>query len=275
MEKTYKRIPFNIEIAKKIQSGEIEGRIVTDKGAATRILCYDFKCGEYNIGVAVSVQDGERFCCITKNGLRSTGEHMNDGWFDKLLIELPEKISEYGPFDQIIPNPNHRSGVMGDYRFATKQDIEAGFITSEEAPKHEFKVGDKVCIHYPEDMLRDYLYLGCYQDKIVEVKKIVEGIETVLFVSNDELKEQPVNIKFVYPVETEKCEIETLEHKSYTFKPFDKVLVRESDEDYWHPDFFIMWHGQFAECVGIKGGYVIPYEGNEHLVGTTNKPKEE
>ena len=29
MEKTYKRVPFDIELAKKIQSGEVEGRIIT------------------------------------------------------------------------------------------------------------------------------------------------------------------------------------------------------------------------------------------------------
>ena len=37
MEKTYKRVPFDIELAKKIQSGEIEGRIVTANDIAVSI----------------------------------------------------------------------------------------------------------------------------------------------------------------------------------------------------------------------------------------------
>lgn len=109
MEKTYKRVPFDLDTAKKIQAGEIEGRIVTDKGASVRILCYDLKCGKYSIGAAISVQqDAERFCCVTERGLRSTGEQMNDGWFDKLLIELPEEAPkhDFKPFDMVLVSQN-------------------------------------------------------------------------------------------------------------------------------------------------------------------------
>ena len=62
------------------------------------------------------------------------------------------------------------------------------------------------------------------------------------------------------------------------FKPFDKVLVRDVDNEEWKADFFSRYYTDYRydyECV--SGAYIqcIPYDGNEHLLGTTNKPKEE
>jgi hypothetical protein len=62
------------------------------------------------------------------------------------------------------------------------------------------------------------------------------------------------------------------------FKPFDKVLVRDNNEGNWQCDFFS--HIQDDEefiyvTIGDMWKQCIPYEGNEHLVGTTNKPKED
>jgi len=64
------------------------------------------------------------------------------------------------------------------------------------------------------------------------------------------------------------------------FKPFDRVLVRDVDDTYWqialfsHIDDTVI---DFRYCVNNGYSYVqcIPFEGNEDLVGTTNKPKEE
>ena len=59
------------------------------------------------------------------------------------------------------------------------------------------------------------------------------------------------------------------------FKPFDKVLVRENNGQVWHCDFYSYTdsvHGMHY-CVGHCGKQILPYEGNEHLVGTTDKPE--
>ena len=59
--------------------------------------------------------------------------------------------------------------------------------------------------------------------------------------------------------------------KELQFKPFEKVLVRDSYDDMWRASFF-------SHIKEDDGGYVttcfiwkfcIPYEGNEHLLGTT------
>ena len=60
------------------------------------------------------------------------------------------------------------------------------------------------------------------------------------------------------------------------FKPFDKVLVRDRDDRKWGCDFFCHLgdkEGIFV-CISSWWRQCIPYEGNEHLLGTTKKPEE-
>ena len=57
--------------------------------------------------------------------------------------------------------------------------------------------------------------------------------------------------------------------------PFDKVLVRDGDDDKWVCDIFShIDENDFYYCVGKRWEQCIPYEGNEHLLGTTKKPEE-
>lgn len=53
-------------------------------------------------------------------------------------------------------------------------------------------------------------------------------------------------------------------------KPFDKVLVRDDKEDQWSANIFSYQVRDMFHCLG-EGywRYCIPYEGNEHLLGTT------
>ena len=62
------------------------------------------------------------------------------------------------------------------------------------------------------------------------------------------------------------------------FKPFDKVLVRNDINCIWQPSIFSYQLGDCFYTVSsfpYKKESIISYEGNEHLVGTTDKPKEE
>lgn len=58
-------------------------------------------------------------------------------------------------------------------------------------------------------------------------------------------------------------------------KPFDKVLVRDYNDNEWKCDFFsnMNEHGYY-NCINSWWHQCIPYEGNEHLLGTTKKPEE-
>jgi hypothetical protein len=60
-------------------------------------------------------------------------------------------------------------------------------------------------------------------------------------------------------------------------KPFDKVLVRDGDEEKWKRQFFDNYNDAFSypyQCIGGNAyNQCIPYEGNEELVDTTDAPK--
>mgnify|MGYP000891826189 FL=1 len=76
------------------------------------------------------------------------------------------------------------------------------------------------------------------------------------------------------------AETKTLEDlpKKCEFKPFDKVLVRNTDTEEWFPGFFekfdstwnYPYHIMNRRCMtDFAFKQCIPYEGNEHLLGTT------
>jgi hypothetical protein len=57
-------------------------------------------------------------------------------------------------------------------------------------------------------------------------------------------------------------------------KPFDRVLVRDSKSDEWCANLFSYKNvNEPYYCVYASWNYCIPYEGNEHLLGTKNNPK--
>lgn len=62
-----------------------------------------------------------------------------------------------------------------------------------------------------------------------------------------------------------------------SFEPFQKVLVRDDECDTWKADYFSNYEkGDKTyryNCVGSFYKSCIPYEGNQHLLGTTNNPK--
>lgn len=60
------------------------------------------------------------------------------------------------------------------------------------------------------------------------------------------------------------------------FKPFDRVLVRDYDSIKWKCDLFSYKDIESRYvCVGSSWRQCIHYEGNEHLVGTTDKPEQQ
>jgi hypothetical protein len=70
--------------------------------------------------------------------------------------------------------------------------------------------------------------------------------------------------------DAEKKEVVCLKPK-VELKPFDKVLVRDDETSEWKANFYSQM-GAFGgyECISGVWGDCIPYEGNEHLLGTTN-----
>lgn len=151
-----------------------------------------------------------------------------------------------------------------------------------EKPQPEFKDGDIVCIsgmgylaygivksidnsskkleyYVLNDMstlkLEDWL---SFEDK--QIQPITETQQIILF---DALEKEGK------AWDAEKKQIMDLKPK-VELKPFDKVLIRDINAEKWKASFFS--YKEESHYVSIEGhcwSQCIPYEGNEHLLGTT------
>ena len=93
IEQNYKRIPFNVELAKKIVNGKVKGRIVTMEGREVRIICWDKKpisditYEQPIVVLATSDFGGERLYTCTEKGEGNQPKYKKR--YD-LIIEIPD-----------------------------------------------------------------------------------------------------------------------------------------------------------------------------------------
>ena len=156
-----------------------------------------------------------------------------------------------------------------------------------EKPKPEFKDGDIVMsdsgtivlvrgiiltkkIYYHAYMRNEYIYInqvkGEFFSRISRIKRFATDSEKQQLFDAlakegkrwDSEKKQIVDLK-------PKCE----------FKPFDKVLVRDSKSDKWRANLFgYIDKDEYYHCVYANWVYCIPYnEETAHLLGTTDEWK--
>lgn len=92
----FKKIPFDLELAKKITDKEVKGRIVNGDGNEARIICWDKKCGcrKYPIIALVDSSDGEHIHTFTEGGIESIGFKT----FKDLHLEVPTYYRDYSNF---------------------------------------------------------------------------------------------------------------------------------------------------------------------------------
>ena len=89
-----KRIDFNIGLAKKIQAGKAQGRIVTRDGLPARVICWDRKEDDYPIVALIG--ENEYPCTLSVNGMCSIGDKSR---LD-LMLEVP--APQFSPFDRVL-----------------------------------------------------------------------------------------------------------------------------------------------------------------------------
>jgi hypothetical protein len=92
----FKKIPFDLELAKKITDKEVKGRIVNGDGNEARIICWDKKCDcrKYPIIALVDSSDGEHIHTFTEGGIESIGFKT----FKDLHLEVPTYYRDYSNF---------------------------------------------------------------------------------------------------------------------------------------------------------------------------------
>lgn len=90
MENKMVRVPFAVEIAKKITNGEVNGNIVTRDGRNARVICWDKKSDSiYNIVALLDEKIMERILTYTINGSESDGKDSDND----LMLEIQEYMT--------------------------------------------------------------------------------------------------------------------------------------------------------------------------------------
>lgn len=147
----------------------------------------------------------------------------------------------------------------------------------------EFKDGDIValvvrkCTHIAIFQSRQEAYIGfhavlCQNDELLLEEPFREDVGDIeLRLATDSEKQQLFAAleKEGKRWDSEKKQIVDLKPK-VELKPFDKVLVRDRKSDKWRVNLYgyKSSDGPYY-CVYAGWNYCIPYEGNEHLLGTT------
>lgn len=112
----FKKIPFDLELAKKITDKEVKGRIVNGDGNEARIICWDKKCGcrKYPIIALVDSSDGEHIHTFTEGGIESIGFKT----FKDLHLEVPTYYRDYSNFKPckwqpcLVRDANYESWIV-------------------------------------------------------------------------------------------------------------------------------------------------------------------
>lgn len=107
MKKTYKSVPFDIELAKKIQAGEIDGKIITKNKIPCRIVAY---CNSGDIFIQrVTLESHYDWCYpYTREGCYIDG-YLNGSTDYDLVLEVSNNKSQepqFKPFDKVLVKRN-------------------------------------------------------------------------------------------------------------------------------------------------------------------------
>lgn len=239
METKYVRVPFEVELAKKITDKFVEGRIVRNyDNADVRIVCFDQKYeGDYILGCLVSQKCGEGYSAYKQNG-----KNLSDDKSDyDLMLEIPEYMT-FKDGDILID----RAGEPFIYNGVRHNGY--GYICG-------INYDGRLCISSNSNSSWTSTVKGRATEQ--EKQKLIDALKAS--------KE---------PKAKECLKILGIEVKhEYEFKPFDKVLARDSETDKWRADMFShkSKEGNFV-CIGYIWKQCIPYnEQTAHLIGTTEK----
>lgn len=261
METKMIRVPFDVELAKKITNGDVEGRIVTCEGNNVRILCWDKKDKTYSIAALVDNGDEEDFKCYTNEGIWNTDKACTLKRYD-LMLEIPE----YMTFK------NGDIATLGWSREDGRRFCEwITILKNIEVDKYNILTEDYVTVCLKCDTEDCFpIEFDCTSDGARWVRKPTEPEKQKLIEALKESKE---------PKAKECLKKLGIEQKpEYEFKPFDKVLVRNSECEKWRIEIFS--HND-SICkylhVCLKNSYsmCIPYnDQTKQLLGTTDNWEE-
>ena len=224
-------------------------KVVTRDGERARIICYDKVDDtdlEYPI-VALIMAGTEKGECMMDYTLKGKWNGCQEESCKDLMIEE----TEFEDGDIIAFGNLGFPPIMAIFKGYWKNDInDPGLIYH-------------VCLHM--GTVDYYNGVLCNSDNL---RLATEEEKHKLF---DALKKDGKQWN------TERKCIEELPRNTHEFKPFDKVLVRDKDDEEWQIELFGVCITTVDEyplykCFIQDWRQCIPYEGNESLLGTTGEP---
>lgn len=241
METKYITIPFDLERAKRISSGEEQGKIVTRDGRNVRIICWDAHRDD-NIIALIEDETGIEFPIF----------YVSDG-----LVFLKSKSS----CDLMLSVPEWTTFKDGDVLSYYNCTFIFKRFDGLDRAEYYANMYDLDILAFDSAILRTDLVNHVRYATEEESNKIVDKLRE----SKDPKSKE--YLKRFFGIE---------ENKEYKFEPKQWVLTRESPEDVWKLDIFS--HTEYDEteecyhyyCVGGWNYKCIPYnEETKHLLGTT------
>lgn len=239
-------IPFDLEMARKIHNGEMEGKIVGKCKTEYEIVKWN-ATGNYPL---IGVYFDKESNVSSARSFTIHGKYMeSDSDFD-LQLEIPWYLT-HEDGDYVTIETKEYTYVL-IYKF---------YLEGTMNPVHYhvfFNTTDKD------------LHFNSYCDDEMGVEEIRPSTISEIELMHELLKENG----YTWNPETKRVE-DLKKEPEHEFKPFDHVLVRDNDEQRWICDIFSnVEEDRTFCCVGGTWPRCIPYEGNEHLLGTTNNPGE-
>lgn len=238
------KVPFEVELAKKITNGEIEGRALTRNGESVRLLSFDRK-DEYRPVIAL-VNNGsmEIVCALGIDGKYAMGDTIGKR---DLFIEIPEYMT-FKDGDVIAFGHTEKSIAIGI------------FHRNKNYKSHECYVK----LDWSGGLVYDVNPLTYNNARFATEEEKQKLIDALKESKDPEAKEC---LKMLGIEIKPKCE----------FRPFDRVLCREQQGGVLYADIFshIRDDGKFV-CIGCSWSYSIPYnDQTAHLLGTDKDWEEE
>ena len=230
-------IPFDLELAKKITNGEIEGRIVRNfDNANVRIVCFDQKCdGHYLLGCLVLRGNREGYFMYNQNGKHHC---VNNSDYD-LMLEVPEYMTFKDGDIVAFGDNNDHVGIFKSLNLKEKTFSSYATLTSKSLVFYE-PAWMLINIHIATKEQRQRIINALKSSEVPKAKECLKKLG---------IEEKP----------------------EYEFTPFEKVLVKNFEGGTWTADIFSYndTDGSYV-CVGGLRSYCIPYNNETaHLLGTT------
>lgn len=94
-----KIIPFDKEMAEKIQAGEIKGKIKTCHGRDVRVICWDRR-NENNRPIVALIDNGESEAEYVFSE-KGEWDFFTSTQYD-LVLKVPDNESQFKPFDRVL-----------------------------------------------------------------------------------------------------------------------------------------------------------------------------